>query len=193
MDNKNFLTIPRIIFAILGIIVLVELVYAVRVLTAPSPTPSLSAQRIASQTLAGRISLFSPRKEFKVNETVPVSVIVETGSYAVGGIDLIVRFDPKILSVTAEGLTRGKIMDEYPLKSVDQAKGLISISGISNSQTGFTGTGEFAVINFKAKTAGQTSLTIDFKKNTTTNSNLVEMNTFKNILDAVDNLEVVVQ
>ncbi len=122
-----------------------------------------------------------------------MAVLVDTGSYSVSGIDLIVHFDPKVLEAASGSLVKGKILDEYPYLSVDSKKGLISISGISSSKNNFTGTGQFALINFKSKLPGKTSLSIDFKPGSTTASNLVDVATSKNILEQVNNLELNIQ
>ena len=78
---KNFLTIPRIIFLTLGIILLVELVYAYRVLTGSAPLPTNNAVNLQAnvQKVPGKISLISPKTVYKVNETVSVSVIIDSG------------------------------------------------------------------------------------------------------------------
>ncbi len=197
MDKlKKLLSGPKIIFAILAVVLLVEAVYAVRNLTSsaliPVPPP-LPTNKAAAVPTGGRISLTAPQTPVKLGETVPVVVTADTGGHTIDGVDLIVRFDPKILEIPTGGLTKGKIMDEYPLISFDAKNGLVSISGISSLKNGFAGKGQFATINFKAKAPGTTSLIIDFLKNSTSNSNLVELGTSKNILDAVDNLELTIQ
>lgn len=191
---KNFLSVPKIIFAIFGIIVLVEIIYAVRVLTAPTPAPPAALKQVVQKEIGGKISLTVPKTSYEVNETIPVSVMVDTGTHEVSGIDLIVQYDPKILEASSAGLIKGEILDEYPLLSVDAKKGLISISGISSlKRSGFAGQGQFALINFTSKAPGQSSLVVEFKGGATTASNLVEANTSKNILDEARNLEISVK
>lgn len=194
---KTFLSLPKAIFLILGIILLIELIYAVRVLIIPVPTPrpvNSAVNQVVTQHKAGRISLVASKKIYRVNEVVPVSVLVNTGGSMLDGVDLIVHFNPKILQATPAGLVKGKILDDYPTLAVDSNKGLISISGISNVKNGYEGTGLFALINLRAKAPGATSLTIDFQgKAVTTDSNLVESTTSKDILEQVDNLELNVQ
>lgn len=185
--KRNF-SGPKIIFAILGVVLIVELVYAIRVLSSPTPRP-VPVNKVTVAKTVGRISLFAPKRALKVGESVPVSVVVGTGGNTVDGADLIVRFDPKVIEASQEGLIKGKIFDEYPLVSLDSNKGLISISGISSSKKGFTGTGQFASIVLRAKSAGKTAISIDFNKGSTTDSNLVEAATSKDILEVVDNLE----
>lgn len=192
VNFKKYFAGPKIIFAILGVILLAEVVYAVKVLvfSAPPPPP---ARKTGIQKTAGRISLTTPKKIYKVNEIVPVSVIINTGGHAVDGVDLVVRFNPKSLEATPGGLVKSGIFDEYPLVALDKKTGLISISGVNSLKKGYQGTGQFAVLNLKAKLPGKTSVTIDFNKGSTTDSNLVESGLSKDILEAVGNLELVVQ
>lgn len=194
MDNLNVkrFSVPKIIFTILGLILLVELVYVARVLFTPPSPPARSASP-SIQVPAGTISLNTPQTTFNVNEVVPVSVMVDTGNHKVSGVDVIIRFDPKILEATKAGLIKGRLLDEYPLVSVDAKQGLISISGISSLQNGFKGKGIFALINFKAKMPGSTPLIIDFENGSTTDSNLVEADSSKDILETVSNLELNIQ
>lgn len=193
MDNfKKLFTLPRIIFAILGIVVLIELIYAVKMtLPAAVSTPPVIKPNV--QLTGGKIALVVSRNTLKVNDVIPVSVMINTGGHILDGADLIVHYDPKSLEASTSGLIRGKVFDEYPYTAVDTKAGLISISGINITKKSFNGTGLFAIISVRAKVPGKTSLTIDFKKGSTTNSNLVETGTSKNILEQVSNLELTVQ
>lgn len=189
MDNfKKFFTIPKIIFLALGVIILIELIIVARTLILPVSSP-LPESKTSPESVA-KISLNNPSQNLSVGETVPVWVVVDTGGKSISGADLILKFNPQILEATRGALIKGKIFDEYPLVSVDTKKGLISISGIDNLNNSFNGVGQFAMINFKAKIPGKTSLTIDFNKGSTTASNLVEATTSENILETVDNLEL---
>ncbi|OGE65082.1 hypothetical protein A3I48_02410 [Candidatus Daviesbacteria bacterium RIFCSPLOWO2_02_FULL_36_7] len=190
---KSFFTVPKIIFAVLGIVILVEVIIVIRSLISPaSSLPQVSNQAGVVSTTA-KISLNTAKTSLRAGEGVSVAVAVDTGEKAVSGADLIVRFDPKVLEASGTAIIKGKIFDEYPLVSVDAKNGLISISGVSSLNKSFKGSGQFALINFKAKTPGKTSLTIDFKKGSTTASNLVDVSTSQNILDTVDNLELEIQ
>lgn len=192
MDNfKNFFTGPKIIFAILGVIILAEVIYAVKVLSSPTPPPP--PRRSAVVTSTGKISLNVPKTNYVVNEKIPVSVRLDSGGRTLDGADLIIRFDPKVLEATPGSLIAGSIFDEYPLLSADMKKGLVSVSGANSTRAGFKGTGQFITVNFKARAKGNTSLIIDFEKGSTADSNLVETGTSKDILEVVGNLELSVQ
>lgn len=194
MDNfKKLFTGPKIIFVILGIIILAEVIYAFKILSfppAPSPVPRRSAAVVTS---SGVISLNVPKTNYVVNEKIPVSVRIDSGGRTLDGADLIIRFDPKVLEATPGSLIAGSIFDEYPLLSADMKKGLVSVSGVNSTRAGFKGTGQFITVNFKARAKGNTSLIIDFEKGSTSDSNLVETETSKDILETVGNLELSVQ
>lgn len=194
MDNfKNFFTVPKIIFAILGIVILIEVIFVIRSLTSSvSPLPQIGSQAGVISNSA-KISLSTSKTNLRVGEIVPVAVVVDTGEKAVSGADLIIHFDLNVLEASGDAIIKGKIFDEYPLVSVDAKNGLISISGVSSLNKNFKGSGQFALINFKAKAPGKTSLTVDFKKGSTTASNLVDASTSQNVLDNVDNLELEIQ
>lgn len=178
---RQFFTYPKIVFIILGIIVLVELGYAVK---------SLTSQKMTASPANGgaSMSLNAAKTEIKVGETVSIPVVLDAAGYEIAGVDLIVSFDPRVIEVVS--LTKGTIFAEYPVLSKDVGKGIISISGVSPGKNGFAGAGQFAMINIKAKIKGKTALVIDFKKGSTTTSNMVEVNSSRNILEEVNNLEL---
>lgn len=188
---KKF-SVPKIIFIVLGVALVAEVIYAGWSLFPKSVGGPLPVASNVEQSVAG-ISLTAPKQSFQIDEIIPVLVTIDSGSKTISGVDLIVQYDPEILEVTKQGLIAGSIFDEYPLMSVDSEKGLISISGISNLGGSFAGKGEFVTLNFKAKQVGSTSLTVNFEKDITTASNLVEVNTSKNILEEVDNLEIIIE
>lgn len=181
---------PKIIFGLIGIILIVEAIYAFRIFSKPLPPPPPKIQPIGG----GKIVLVSPKKEYKVGETVPVAVRVVTGGHQSGGTDVTLKYDPKILEATgAANLKKGLIYPEYPLLSVDGKAGDVRISGISGTSTSFNGIGVLATINFKAKAFGKSAVTLDFTYGATDDSNIVETGTSKDILDEVFNLELTIK
>lgn len=198
MDNfnasllKKFLT-PKIIFIILGVVILIEIIFAIRSLTTSVSTTPPPIPQVTSKVSAGEISLTASKTKFSVGEKIPISVIVDSGGHSIAGVDLIVKFDPQALQASKTDINTGSILDDYPLASVDEKEGLVTISGISQNKDGKILSGQFALINFQAKKTGKTSIVVDFQRDTTTHTNLVEANTLENILEKVDNLELTIQ
>lgn len=198
MDNQNtaqnttpkrFPFGPKIIFVILGAVLLIEVLYAISVLSSPSAPPSEPAP--AKQV---SISLSSPLSEFVVKDVVPVEVRLDTGSHDTEGTDLVLKFDPKILEATAGAVVRGTVYPEYPQVRIDNKAGSIQISGISGLQgKSFRGQGVFANINFRAKAKGEVDLTVNFTRGKTDDSNVVEALSGNDILESVTDLTLTVK
>lgn len=160
-------------------------------MTLRSPV-SPPAQTPSQQEAA--IILSSAKSQYNVGEAVPVNVEVSTGGRSTEGVDLVLNFDPKILEATAGAVTKGAIYPEYPQVRVDNKAGSIQISGISGlSGRQFMGRGKFATINFKAKAAGQASLTVSFSLGKTDDSNIVEALSGNDILESVSDLTLTVK
>lgn len=191
--TRKLITGAKVVFTILALVVIAELIYTIKVFVSPVVVPPLPQVRTSAGSNIARISLSADKLSYKMDELINIQVIVNTGIRRIIGTDLIVRFDPQILEVNKDGLTKGRIFDEYPQIIADNDKGLISISGVSSLGNSFKGSGQFATLNFKAKASGKTMLAVDFKKNSTALSNLVELSSSKNILDTVDDLDLQVQ
>lgn len=191
MDNqqKRFTFNPKIVFIILGAVLLIEVLYAITVLSSPAP-----AAPEPTQTRQVSISLSSPLSEFRVKDVVPVEVLLDTGSHDTEGTDLVLKFDPKILEATAGAVVKGDIYLEYPQVRIDNKEGSIQISGISGLQgKSFRGKGVFASINFRAKAKGVSALTVSFTAGKTDDSNVVEVLSGNDILESVTDLTLTVQ
>lgn len=192
---KKIFTIRRVIFAVFGLIILIEIISAIKTLnpSAPLLVPPENKQSVVISPNMARISLSASNTTFRVKENIPVSIGINSGGRKLSGVDLIIKFNPKILEASAGAIIKGKLFEEYPLASVDTKKGLVSISGVNSAKRNFKGTGRFALINFKAIASGSASLVVNFKKGSTIDSNLVEEDTSKNILETVDNLQFRIQ
>ncbi|MBI3109899.1 hypothetical protein HYZ06_02550 [Candidatus Daviesbacteria bacterium] len=183
---------PKTIFLSLGAVLLIEVIFAIKTLTAPTPPPPTAQSE--SQPSSVNLSLEAVGQDFKVGEVITVNVRVNTGGHQTDGIDLLLNFDPKILEASAASLIKTTIYPDYPQMRVDAKAGLIQISGISglDGKT-FKGAGVFATINFKARAAGDTTLTINFTPGKTDDSNIVESLSGNDILESVFNLNLSVQ
>lgn len=188
MDNiKSFLRGPKIIFAVLAVIILAEVVLALRYLGQRNSS-STTFQEISG----GKIILVTTKKDIKVGDIVSVDVRVSTGGHSTEGTDLVLKFDPKAVEILSGKIVPGKIYGEYPMKSVDPKLGQIRISGIAGlvNKTSFNGIGVFATLNFKAVKPGKTTLSVDFTPKKTSDSNIIDSQTTQDILEGVTNLDL---
>ena len=190
IKNRPWYQTWRIIYAFFGLVVIVEIFFSLKTLLAPLPK---SSSRSLQPISGAGIALSSDKPIHKVGNIVPVKVRVWTGGHLTSGTDLVLHFDPKILQAFPSAFVRGKIYTDYPLISVDGQNGIIRISGVaSTAKQAFGGIGDLGVINFKAKAAGNTDLTIDFKKGQVDESNVMGLTTNEDFLEKVTNLKVTV-
>lgn len=180
--------LPKLIFLILGAVVVFELITSVRTLMAPLP---VSKAVKVNPIQDGTLLLLSAQPEYKVDDTIPVLVRVDSGGHSLDGVDAVIHYDTTHLSATTSAVVRGTIFSEYPVLTVDQQNGVIRISGITGvGATSFSGIGELATVNFKALTAGKAVASLEYVKGSTTDSNMIDAGTPQDILGKVVNWEV---
>lgn len=175
---------PKVIFLVLAAVLIVEAFFAIRSLQKPIPPPPKPPLPITS----GSLQLTSLKNQYKLGDKILVRAILDSGGNPVEGADLILRFDPKVLSLSKGDVKSGKIFPTYPLIEVEREKGMVWISGTS-TENSFNGIGIMAELNFSAKSAGKTTVSLEFKKGDTRDSNMVDSKG-KDILEKVQNLEV---
>lgn len=190
--NKKWYQTWRIIYPILGAVVIVELILGLKTLLTPLPQPK---QQKVQPISAARILLLSQKNNYKVGEIVPVTARVFTAGNFTVGTDLILQYDPKLLDASSSAFTKGSIYTDYPMVKIDNETGVVIVSGVSSiaNKGGYNGMGELGIVNFKAKAVGQTTLTVDFKPGSTDDSNVIESTSSRDILGSVYNLKLTIQ
>lgn len=190
----------RFIFIILGVIIAAELIWAGWTLSkewtqskiAPAPSPVIRPQR-TKVVKPTTISLVADKNQLKKGEKLTVAINISS-EIATDGTDLIILYDPKLLSVNAQTpVTLGSLYDDFPLNKVDSESGRITISGISNKSGGTVANGLFGTVIFTAKKAGVAKISLDFTAGSTVDSNVIETDSGKDVLEKVNNLEVNIQ
>jgi len=165
-------------FASLGRRIFVVLALFVGVVVTPSSAFA------ATLSLSPASGTFNRGCSFKLN------INVDTGGAQTDGTDAIVRFDPTRVSATQ--ISPGTIYNDYPGTNID-ATGKITISGLASVSAPFSGSGTLASVDFNVPSAaptGATAVTFDFDPNDpskTTDSNVVERNTVRDVLSNVTN------
>lgn len=190
---------PKFIFVILGAVVLLEVVIGVKTLLLPSQVTKISSnatkapvqtQNTSSKVQSSaRLTLESPQKEYKVGENIPVSIKLDTGGKSVDGVDIVLKFNPKVIEASSSSVTKGTLLPDYPVIKVEN--GVLRVTAISSLQgQSYSGSGIFATIIFKALQRGKAQLSFDFTKDATTDTNVVGAQTEGDMLQEVRNLEV---
>lgn len=175
----------KVIFLAIGLVVLLELFFGIKMLT--KPTIRIGK---AENLTVGKIVLSSSNQSYKVGENVSIDIRISTGGHTTDGTDLVLKYDPNFLEATGNNIFDiGDVYSQYPNVNIDPKNGLIRISGVSDDE-GFNGTGDFATLNLKAKKDGSTNLSVDYTPSSTSDSNIIETNTTKDILGQVFDLDL---
>ncbi len=181
--SKNW---PKLLIFLVVVIVVIEVFIGIKKISASLP-PIEKIQPITE----GKIVLSSSKSTYRVGEPVKVSVKVVTGGRSTDGTDLILKYDPSLLEASTSSIVKGTIYKDYVLADIDTKQGVVRISGVTPPNTeGFVGIGEFATVNFIPKKEGQVRLAVDYLKDSTTDSNILETITAKDILTEVINLDL---
>lgn len=196
MDNQNttppkFLT-GRTILIILGLVIVGEIIWAAMTLFKGTPTPPLNNQQAFKKTPTA-ISLQTSNPQVKVGEKFTVSINFSSNTPS-DGTDLIVLYDPALLSVIApinnEPVALGTLYNDYPINKLEANLGKITVSGVSNKIEGSVPNGLFGKIEFQAKSAGISKIRLDFTPERTVDTNVIESATGKDVLEKVNDVEV---
>lgn len=195
----------KFIFLVVGIILLVEAIWAwqslglnitqIKALILRSNVPSTAnAPVVSPKNQITSIILSAPKKNIKVGEEVVVAINLSSEKYT-DGTDLVISYNPKLLSVilnkqTQSPVSVGSLYNEYPLNELDEKEGKITVSGISSSSTGTLAKGVFGAITFQAKAPGTAKIALDYTPGSTIDSNVIENKTAKDVLNKVEDLEL---
>lgn len=179
----------RVIFILLGIVILFEIFQAYKIFTTPIDKANLTPK---FQNLSdGKIVLASDGNSYEVDENIEVIIRISTGGFSTDGADVVINYDPNMLELSSTPIEKGDLYSDYPGTNVDAKAGEILVSGIATSSgEGYNGTGNFATINFVAKKIGKTTIKVKYKDGDTTDSNILESSSSKDILKQVYNLDV---
>lgn len=180
---------------IVGVVLAAELAWAGYTLTRPVPPANFKAttppiQETGLNVTTASLSLNGPTSVI-VGQSFDVDIMLEV-PIETDAADVIFNYDPALLEVVTFGTgaaTTGTLYPNYPVNSVDSTLGRIVLAGATDpGAKAFTGQGTFATVTFKAKAKGQTTLTFEYTKGSTTDSNVVDSKQGRDILDKVTNL-----
>lgn len=197
-DTSNWFrkNLVGIIIVILVAAVAFELAFGWKSLFSPSGFNNLNIPAPKAKNLTeASISLVPDKQSYAVGDLVGINVELSTGGQTTDSTDLVVKYDPEFLSpIEKDFAAKGSIYSEYPGIQADREQGLIGISGITvpGGDNSFTGDGIFATIYFTALKNGQTTISVDFEKGQTADSNVVLTGSTQDILGSVKNADIVV-
>lgn len=140
--------------------------------------------------LVGKISLQTNSLSMKTGEAGEMSVMFEAPGRKLDGIDIVLRFDPRIINVT--GFSEGKYFKLYPRKDINNQLGVVYVTALDPTTSSVLDPRKTAlgIIHFKAKEPGASGVNFDFISGTTGKSALTEQGTSQNILGSASGVTI---
>lgn len=184
----------RNIYILFGAAILFEVIWFGWTLLKPTSQPTTGTPQTMEASQPTIITLSAPTDSLKIGEKITIDINISSNKKT-DGTDLVITYDPKLLSVETEGTSKnpvkaGTIYRDFPLNSLESTLGRITISGITDSPDGILANGLFGSIVFQAKSQGVANIVLDFNQGMTTDSNVIESGTGKDLLEKVDNLQI---
>lgn len=187
--------IVKIVITLLIIGVAVKLFLGGFTLFSPSKLTNLNILTPKANSLTdASLSLIPDQAFYKSGDEVKIDVKLFTGGYTTDSTDLVIKYDSEFLAPSEDSFAlEGDLYSEYPAMQVDKENGLIGISGITvPGSESFTGEGNFATIYFTALKDGRTTVSVDFEKGQTADSNVVLTGSTQDILGSVKNADIII-
>lgn len=169
-----------------GMLVLVlSLALSVLLVARRGGTPQNIGSRAGEQVASLMLSPTTGDYTFSPNTDYPVGIVVDTAGKVVDGVDVVINFDPARVQVVGTRVEPTTILEEYPLNKIDNTKGEIKFSALTFNPKALAGVA--GTFRFRPLARGEVNLTINFTPEATTDSNIAEHGTAKDILGKVLN------
>lgn len=176
----------KAVYIVLILVIAVELIIGGRALL--TPPPQISKLQPVSD---GQVVLASDVRSVSVGDEVEVMIKLYTGGHSTVGTDLVLKYDPAFLEASDNFFEEGVAYPDYPGVASDKSSGELLISGvISPDKKGFNGFEEFGTVKLKALKNGKTQVKVEASNGSTTDSNIIEVASAKDVLAGAYSLDV---
>ena len=165
-----------------GFLVLVlSLAVAVLAVSRPQTISTKATQEEAVLSLSPASGSYT----FTSDASYPVGIIVNSGSKNIDGVDVVLNYDPAKVKIMDAKLNTTNTFEETPVNVIDNARGQVKFSGLTfkaKPVAGIVGT-----FRYRPVSRGEVNFTFYFNPGSTTDSNVAEHGTAKDILGKVEN------
>lgn len=145
---------------------------------------------VVKSPLTGKISLQANSSSIKIGETGNLSILFEAPGSKLDGIDIVLRYDPRIINVL--GFSEGNYFKLYPRKDINNDLGVVKVTALDSASSSVLSQEktELGTIQFRAKTAGVSQVNFDFITGATGQTVLTQQGTSQNILGSASGVTI---
>jgi parallel beta-helix repeat protein len=141
-------------------------------------------QKLHTMSGSGTLSMSPATGSYRVSQSFTVTIQGDSGGLALNGTDMVIHYDPLVLSVTS--ITPGTIFPSTPVHANDPSIGEIHISSNATSQP-IVVSGTLATIQFTVIGSGQTNVTFDYNSSSNARSDMSQSGNTGQVLGSVLN------
>lgn len=173
-----------------GLLVLVlSLAVGVMTVTSRNAGPATTSQSLNTKASEATAKLgLSPANgdyDYSPGTTYTVGITLDSAGKVIDGADVVIKFNPAVAKVEETKVTTTPVFEQFPLNQVDNVAGQIRFSGLTFNQRAITGV--IGTFRFRPLAKGEVNFTFDFTPGATTDSNIADHATAKDILGEVEN------
>lgn len=138
--------------------------------------------RLTGSVFASSLILNPPFASVPEGKDLSIDFVIKGNDEVVAGVDAVASYDTNLLRV--KQIKEGSFFSDYPVKKFDSGK--IIIRALAPA-TGVKISGDIilATVNFEILDSGQTSVILDFQKDSTTDSNIPLLSNTSDTLNEV--------
>lgn len=153
-------------------------------LYSPSPAIAPSLEILPLKGAKAELSLKPKQAEVTVGESFEAEVFLSQEKAKLLGVDVVLTYEPAKVSV--EEVVLEKVFPETPPVQIKEAEGKIFITTYAKEGKEIEGEVKLATLKLKAKVGGETKLDFQFSRGETTDSNALDFESRKDILDKAE-------
>lgn len=135
-----------------------------------------------------QIWLLPSKVELNQKQSTEIKVFLNTNNQEVGGVDLVLKYNPQLIEIENNTIKPGVIFDYYRDRLVDNKKGIIRLSSLGK----FKGQGTFATFKIKGKSPGEGKVEIVTPKVSLDSTVVWDLEKKENLLGTTQSLSVLV-
>lgn len=139
---------------------------------------------IVEQVEASKLVIDPPTGTYSVGQQFQSKIFLDTQGTNTAGVDVLLKYDPELIKIT--NVQNGNIYNKYVGQKIDNDIGSFGLSGIValDDESGFSGSGTFAIVVFEGIKPGTASVDFDFSPGVSSDSNVAAMSSVDDSLSS---------
>lgn len=217
-NTNNFIKITKeetnwfyVILVFLAGVGSISLIYILLLFSTLDTEEILQSPLVFSKPTPVSLSLQTEKKEYDLNETIKINILIDSSNKKTAGVDIVLTYDPEILELQSKNPVKEKTgakkqtsqnpqdfidiefssFDIFPYIKTNTINGKIYFSALAKPLKDISGKGIIGSLTFKPQTTGNTQINFEFQKGSNNDSNIAYLG--KDILNQVYGIDITIK